>query len=306
MDNLTGAGAWTSIASNVVMTGNVMTNVTMEGLDFEGSKNCIAYGNTLLNCGATYGAMAAFHGSYNCSFVGNAVRFEGKNTAFSSGSCHTTVGPLGTSVRNSSSYWGYVRDDCTNILFEGNTISNDATENLTEFMCWKGASVNHSTRGVLGLGIKNNVISGGCIIVQTTCNDAEIVGNSMVQTFDTYMPIQVQRCTNTRVKNNSIKYAGSSDSAGINQACIRVGQFNTSPQLTTGAIIDGNEIYGYPSTGIGVDTYFAGSPNPDLGSFSIRGNKVANVYFNNTCPTTKIIEGNHSPTTFAVITAVGS
>jgi len=306
ISDLTGAGIWTSIASNVSVSGNVLTNVAMEGIDFEGSKNCTSCGNTLLNCGATYGALACFHGSYNCSFVGNAVRFEGKNTAFTSGSCHTTVGPLGTSVRNSSSYWGYVRDDCTNILFDGNTISNDATANLTEFISGKGATSNHSTRGVLGLTIKNNRISGGCIIVGQECDYPEITGNSLVQTFDTFMPIQVQRCNGTRVKNNSIYYAGSSASAGINQAAIRVGQFNTSSQRTQGVVVEGNEVYGYPSTGIAVDTYFAGAPNPDLGSFSMRGNKAANLYFNTSCPTTKIIEGNHSPVTFAVITAVGS
>lgn len=305
MDTLTGAGAWTSVANNVVMSGNVMKNVTMEGLDFEGSKNCVAIGNTLVNCGKNFGAMACFHGAYNCAFIGNAIRFEGQNTAFTSGSSHTTTGPLGTSNRNSSSYWGYVRDDCTNILFEGNTISNDATANLTEFTCWKGASANHSTRGVQGLQLKNNNIVGGCIIIQQECDDVEISGNTMVQTFDTYMPIQVLRCKNARVKSNSIKYDGTSASSGVNQACVRVGQFSTSPQRTTGAVVESNEIYGYPSTGITVDTFFTGSGNPDGSSFAIRGNKCANVYYNTT-NNQRIIELNHSPVTFAVITAVGS
>ena len=305
MGTLTGAGVWTSVAANIVISGNVMKNVTMEGIDFEGSKNCVAIGNTLINCGKNFGAMTCFHGAYNCSFIGNAIRFEGQNTAFTSGSSHTTTGPIGTSNRNSSSYWGYVRDDCTNILFEGNTISNDATSNLTEFTCWKGVSANHSTRGVQGLQLKNNNIVGGCIIIQQECDDVEITGNTMVQTFDTYMPIQALRCKNVRVKSNSIKYDGTSASSGINQACVRVGQFSTSPQRTTGVVIESNEIYGYPSTGITVDTFFSGSGNPDGSSFAIRGNKCANIYYNIT-NSQRIIELNYSPVTFAAITAVGS
>lgn len=305
ISNLTGAGIWTSIAQNVIVSKNEMSEVIMEGIDFEGSNNCTAVGNTLLNCGAGFGAIAAFHGSFSCSYIGNTIRFEGRNTAFTSGTHHTTVGVLGTSNRNASSMWGYFRDDCTDIHVEGNMVSNDSLTMVTELMTWKGGSANHSTRGVKGLVVTNNTIKNGVFAVLPECDDIEITDNTLTLTWDIVIPIQVQRCTNSKVCRNKVKCEVTSAATGIHQGAIRVGQYATGPQRTTGAVIEDNEVIGYPSTGITVDTFFAGSGNPDGSSFSIRGNKCHNIYRNIT-GMQRIVEQNYRPDTFAAATEIAS
>jgi parallel beta-helix repeat protein len=297
LDTCAGAGIWGSLLEGITVTGNTLRNITAEGIDFEGSRNCVAHGNTLYNAGPNYGSLTTFFGSHDIVFSNNSVMMENDEFA---------IGGSGVNAKTTS-FFAYIRDDCSRVKLIGNSFNSKTAGSFCgEINIFKGsitatetaAGTNHHTRAALDVVIENNTFTNGNIRAVDLVDNLLVQGNKFVDEVDIRNSIYGYGCTDISVINNEIRCVpGSALTGSWRYSPILISSEGDGAQRVTRAVIEGNRIYGYPTIGISVQTYIGGTN----GSYAIRNNKVAAIFYNTTSAY-RLMELNHDPDTYAVIT----
>jgi hypothetical protein len=297
LDTCAGAGIWGSLMESVTVTGNTLRIITNEGIDFEGSRNCVAHGNTLYNAGPAMGSLTALFGSRDIVFSNNTVTMENNESA---------IGGSGVNAKTTSLF-AYIRDDCSRVKLIGNSFtSKTAGSYCGEIHIWKGsitpaetaAGTNHHTIAAKDVTIENNTITNGNIRAVDMADNLTVSGNKFVDEVDIKNGVYGYGCTDISIINNEIRCVpGSALAASWRNSPIVISSEGDGAQRVTRAVIEGNRIYGYPTIGISVQTYIGGTN----GSYAIRNNKVAAIFYNTTSAY-RLMELNHDPDTYAAIT----
>jgi parallel beta-helix repeat protein len=278
-------GIWCSKTRGASVTGNTVRTCTDVGIDFEGSLDCTASGNTIAE--AVGGALAALYNSKRIAFTGNTVT-----------SSRTTLMGGGNEVATSNLF-GFIRDTCEDILIEGNVFRCTGASRAGEINVWKNAQTLASSR----VTVRGNRFYNGCVHVLGLASGVVIDDNEFYWDFDGIAngTIDVSQSNRVNVRGNTIVFSATIATTGASNSPIYLSQANaaTTPQLTE-VVVERNVVRNLSSLGIYMLSKTGASP--DGSTYIIRDNLVATVDHSGTTSTNKSVTNNLNPTTYAAST----
>jgi len=247
---INGAGIWCSVCKDIFVSLNTLKYIYMEGIDFEGSLDCIASNNILYNSSTGFGALTAFFGSKRCNYIANTIVFDGDFPLLGGG--HH---PKASSIAI------YFRDDCEDMHILGNSISAiNSNGKISEINTYHGNTTNHSSTATQRLYIANNILENVNTNLLDTTDYCEFKYNKISMTILFYNVIKSVNSISTIVINNEIRLIGVSSTTTTAADAMIFFLCNRKPQTVVKTIANNNTITD-TVMGITFSTWFSGVSN---------------------------------------------